>query len=233
MTDIAGTPTETIEGLVEAQHEAAVLALTDSMGNPLDAVAWISAHVAATEMVLHPAVQHRSDGRRLVADQRRIDRRLVSATWDLDRRLTGDVHHAAASRRAVAQAVLRRLEEHAAAERRLLDALATLDAGAVRQLLKDLQEATAHAPSRPHPLTPVGVPGMRLTIRLESLIDRVRDALDARHVPLPRVRRRPLVPGRWGTYALGGVEAFPAELGSDADSSGGRGHRSHEDDSPP
>ena len=215
MTDIAGAPTETIEGLVEAHHDAAVLALTGSAGDPLDAVAWISAHIAATEMVLHPAVLHRPDGRRLVADQRRIDRRLVSATWDLDRRLTGDVHHAGASPRAVAEVVLHRLDDHAAAERRLLDALATLDAGAVRQLTKVLGEATGHAPTRPHPLSPVGVPGMRLTIRLESLIDRVRDGLDARHVPVPRRRRPRLVPGRWGTYALGGVEAFPAERDSD------------------
>jgi hypothetical protein len=233
MTDITGAPTETIERLVEAQHDAAVLALTDSAGEPLDAVGWISAHVAATEMVLHPAVPTRPDRRRLVANQRRVDRRLVSATWDLDRRLTGDVHHAAASRHAVAQAVLRRLDEHAAAERQLLDALATLDAGTVRQLRDKLEKATMHAPTRPHPLTPAGAPGWRLAIRLESLVDRVRDALDARHVPVPRVRRQRHVPGRWGNYALGGVDAFPTELGSDIQGSEGPEMRNHDDASTP
>jgi hypothetical protein len=97
----------------------------------------------------------------------------------------------------------------------LLDALATLDADTVRELHRKLETATTHAPTRPHPLTPAGTPGWRLTVRLESLVDSVRDALDARHVPVPRVRRQRHVPGRWGNYALGGVDAFPTGLGSD------------------
>jgi hypothetical protein len=172
-------------------------------------VAWISAHVAAVHRILLPAIA-RGNGGRHVRRQRGIDHELLKATWQVDRALTGDVHNAAVPRDRLLQTLRALLDAHTAAEQAVLDVAARLDDGALRKLRDDLEAATMHAPTRPHPFTP-DKPAGAAVFKLEALVDRVRDALDARHVPVPRRRAPRHIPGRWGLYALGSAEVEPKQ----------------------
>ena len=208
-TSHAATFTD-LRRLIEQQHDAAVRALTDPRQDPLDAVAWISAHVAVSERVLYRAVRRaRRDRRGIIRTQCAIDRELLHATWQLDRGLTGDVHNAALPTARLLDAVRRHLDEHVTGERRLLDLIGDLDEQMVRRVHDDLTRAIIHAPTRPHPSTPTAAASTAVAFRIGAAIDRIRDALDARHVPVPRRQRAHHAPGRWGYYALGTAAVYP------------------------
>lgn len=195
--------------LVERHHDAAARALRDP-GQSLDAVAWISAHLAAVDRVLYPAVRRgQPNGRRVLRAQCSTDRRLLDAVWRLDRRLTGDGRNASLTLPAALASVQQHLDDHSAGERRLLDAVADLDEATRRGVVTRLREMTERAPTRPHPLAPHAPGVATLAFRIDALVDGVRDALDARHIPVPRRRRRPRAPGRWGLYALGAANLYP------------------------
>ncbi len=211
-----------LDALVERHHREAYEALEDPGHRVLDAVGWISAHVAAADRVLYPAARPLlPDGGALLRAQRMTDRRLLAATWRLDRRLTGAVTHVRLPVDALTNEVERWLGRHLEGEQRLLDAVRELEQESRRRLVERLATATAHAPTRPHPLAPhARVLGVA-AFRLDAAIDRIRDTLDTRHVPVPRPERAPVAPGRWGLYALGvvqreGPDAAPSRGGSDS-----------------
>ncbi|MEX2289451.1 MAG: hemerythrin domain-containing protein [Mycobacteriales bacterium] len=184
-------------------HDRALAALEDRVG-PLAAVAWCSAHLAATDRVLYAAGKRRlPGGRGRVNALRAVDRSLQQALCRLDRRLTGDVHVADVPIATLADEVRDRLRQHAEAERELVEALSTaLTAPEREKLAHRLARAMATAPSRPHPHnrhTPLST----LLCWADALVDRVRDAMDNRVDPTGRPARVVRPPGRWGCYLMG------------------------------
>jgi hypothetical protein len=47
--------------------------------------------------------------------------------------------------------------------------------------------------------------------RLDGLRDRILDVMDGRRVPVPRLAKRHITPGRWGSYFLGQPHEQSAE----------------------
>jgi len=188
---------------VEHAHRHAGAALDDPAQNPLAAVTWGSAHLAAVTRVLHPlACRTLPDGRERVRAQAVTDRRLELALWQLDRRLTGDVQLQRVGVPALVASVRRALDAHAAQERELVGDLAEqLTLEQREELGQDLEKALVRAPTRPHPDTHHG----RLAFWVDGIADRVRDGLDSRTVPTPRRVAVPRPMTRWGAYALGGA----------------------------
>ena len=191
---------------VEHAHRHAGAALDDPAQNPLAAVTWCSAHLAAVTRVLHPlACRTLPDGRERVRAQAATDRHLELALWQLDRRVTGDVQLQGVAVPALVAAVRRALDAHVEQERSLVrDLSERLTPEQREQLGEDLEAALMRAPTRPHPDTRHGRLVGGLAFWVDGIADRIRDSMDSRTVPTPRRApvRRPVT--RWGAYALGG-----------------------------
>lgn len=173
-------------------------------GDPVAAIAWCSAHLAAADRVLHPVAQRRlPGGRRRLRCVRAEDHLLQQALCRLDRRLTGAVHLTGIPVGVLVQKVREHLHAHIAAEDELVDCLVPLLAPEERQdLAVRMVTATAAAPTRPHPHTRhTALSG--LVARVDAAVDRVRDVMDNRVAPTTREPRPPLRPGRWGCYLMG------------------------------
>lgn len=186
-------------------HEAAAAALADDQADSLAAVTWLATHLGAVHRVLHPVLSRRlpegGDRVKVLAD---VDRQLQRALWRLDRRLTGDVHGAGREVRALEDTVTAALRQHARQEAAAVEDLVRLLSGPEQDdLAERLEHAARHAPTRPHPDTPVRGPAAALAYRIDAGADALRDLMDNRHVPSPRDVRPPLVPGRWGSYVMG------------------------------
>ncbi|HVS69453.1 MAG TPA: hypothetical protein VHE56_12945 [Mycobacteriales bacterium] len=181
-------------------HDQADQLLADPEGSRLEVVTWLSAHIAAFEHAVYPTVKRRAtDGASLVDADRAVVSRLARTLRMLDRRHSGDVLAGGLSADRLGQRVRDLVADHRQVQARILDALErSLDAGAMQQLAREYEDALAHAPTRPHPHLHSGV-----MFRLDAIWDRVLDTMDGRHVPLPRVRRKQIRPGRWGAYLLG------------------------------
>lgn len=204
-----------LDGLAEP-HQRVHAALDDPQQGLLVAVGWAAAHLAAVERVLYPAAARvLPDGRARVRAQRSADRRLQQALWRLDRRLTGDVRLAGTPVDGLAQGVRPPLAAHEAGERVLVERLAdALDPDEQQALVRALDAAMEHAPSRPHPDTPHGRLLSRPAYWLDARADRFRDLMDNRLGPLPHQvvpRRR----GRWASYlmALPPIPEDPSRAG--------------------
>jgi hypothetical protein len=191
---------------VEHAHRHAGAALDDP-AQPLAAVTWGSAHLAAVTRVLHPlACRTLPDGRERVRAQAATDRRLELALWQLDRRLTGDVQLQRTGVPTLVAAVRRALDAHAEQERALVRELSErLTPEQREQLGQDLERALVRAPTRPHPDTRHGRLVGGLAFWADGIVDRVRDSLDSRTVPTPHRVAVPRPVTRWGAYALGGA----------------------------
>lgn len=190
---------------LEQPHLRAAEALDVPGRGALDAVGWLSAHLAAVDYAVHPAMRRAVPrARALLREQRQADHRLHDALWLLDRRLTGDVHTARLPIDTILDTIRTALAEHGAAEHNLVAALAdVLSAEQQQQLADRLAAAMMRAPTRPHPLTPhAGMPGS-LAFRIDALVDQIREGLDSRTVPTPRRVAAPHPAGRWGMYLLG------------------------------
>jgi hypothetical protein len=188
---------------VEHAHSNAAAALDDPAQTPLAAVTWGSAHLAATQRVLHPlACRTLPDGRERVRAQCATDHHLELALWQLDRRLTGDVQLQSVAVPELVAAVRRALDAHAAQERLLLSDLSEhLTPEQHDAVARDLARSLLRAPTRPHPDTHHG----RLAFWVDGIADRMRDSMDSRTVPTPRRVATPRPMTRWGAYALGGA----------------------------
>jgi len=198
---VSGTDHPFLDTLSEA-HQQALDALTAEL--PLDAVVWLSAHVAACQHTVHRVAA------RMPAAARAL-RTLQAADLELERMLRRvEQHHAGDSLAAQLDeerldTVLRRaLDAHADAERDLVNGLMErLDGPDADKLTASYDEALRQAPTRPHPHTPHrGMLGA-LAFRVDAIRDKVMDTMDGRHVPAPRKERHALQPGRWGNYVLG------------------------------
>ena len=195
------------QALTDVKHayERAFAALDDLDVSSLAAVTWASAHLAAAQKALYPvATRTLVDGVDRVRVQLAADHRLQQVLWQLDRRLTGDVHLSSLSVAVLEAGVRRMLQEHVVGERSLItDLEAVLDVQQRRALGVGLARAMLRGPTRPHPSTPHGRFSSRLSFRYDGVLDRARDGLDSRIVPTPHRTgaSRPMT--RWGAYALG------------------------------
>jgi hypothetical protein len=181
-------------------HEEADRLLADPEGSRLEVVAWLSAHTAAFERAVYPAVKrHVPEGSALVKADREVVARLLRALRMLERRHSGDILATGLSSARLGERVSDLVTEHREVLGSILDALdRSLDQEALRELARAYEDALAHAPTRPHPYL-----HSRLMFRLDALRDRILDTMDGRHDPLPRVRRQRIRPSRWGAYLLG------------------------------
>lgn len=191
---------------VEHAHQEAARGFTGDRRAMLEAVSWLSAHLAAVGRVVHPAASRAlPDGRQRVADQQRSALELQRVLWQLDRHLTGDVR----SSHVAIPVLLRRLEaqlaRHERGERALLVRLTqALPAERLAALGTAYADALADGPTRPHPHT-IDRPGLRrVAFALEAAADRIRDALDSRHSPTRSPAPPPRPQGRWTVYLFGG-----------------------------
>lgn len=186
--------------LVRPEAEAERL-LATSGPEQLEAVAWLSAHLAALDHTVDPVIRRAiPDGRHLVAAHREVAARLMRCLRAVERHHSGDVLAAGLSPDKLGETLRALLEEHRAMESRLIDALSeALPADDQDALVETYKHALVHAPTRPHPHTSHG----DLMFRLDGLRDRVLDAMDGRSVPVPRLPRNRITPGRWGAYLLG------------------------------
>lgn len=192
-------------GTLADAHQHAVDALAAS--EPLDAVVWLSAHLAAEQRTLQRSAAH------LPAAARAL-RALRAADLELERVLRrAEQHHAGDSLAAQLDedrlgAMLRRaLDAHSNAERELVAGLIErIDPDDAEELMASYDAALRQAPTRPHPHTPHrGLLGA-VAFKVDAMRDRVMDTMDGRHVPSPRKERRSVRPGRWGRYVLGEME---------------------------
>ncbi len=188
--------------LTRAHTEASKL-LEAADGPPLDIVAWLSAHIAAFNHAVYPTVRRRiPDGSELIAADRVIVNKLARSLRIMERRHSGDILAAGLSSERLTARLTDLVRTHQAVQGRILDQLEKcLDADDVSDLADAYESALAHAPSRPHPHFARG----GLMFRLDALRDRLLDTMDGRHVPIPRLTRRRIIPGRWGNYFLGGT----------------------------
>ena len=194
--------------VVEDAHEQASAALLPGTARPLDAVVWLSAHLAAVNHSVRPVVEHVLGPAGLLRDElRRHDLELERVLRMAERRYCGAALAAGLDRERLRAALLDRLQAHAGAEHERLTALAgKLSAEQQRAVAGDYLDALVKAPTRPHPHVPHDGLAASIAFRVDAIRDRVLDTMDGRHVPLPRQPREHHEPGRWGSYLLGRMQ---------------------------
>jgi hypothetical protein len=174
---------------------------------PLDAVVWLSAHVAAAQRTIHPTGRHSPGGALALRTLRTADGALEHVLRRAEQHFSGDGLAAQLDEQRLDHALRQALAAHDRAERALVRLLADdADAGQLAAVAAAYADALEHAPTRPHPHAPHrGLLGAA-AFRVDAWRDRVMDTMDGRHVPAPRASRPTLAPGKWGRYLLGDME---------------------------
>jgi hypothetical protein len=176
--------------------------LLESSGSvPLDAMAWLSAHIAAVDHAVYPVVRRSvPDGRHVVEQQRAIASRLARTLRVVERRHSGDALASGLDSAQMLAVLHEHIDAHKAGQSELVGLLEEALSDAEQAIvIKAYQHALEHAPTRPHPHLGRG----GLVFRIDALRDRLLDVMDGRNVSVPRVARRQITPGRWGSYWLG------------------------------
>jgi hypothetical protein len=188
---------------IETAHERVLSAFAD--GDVASGIVWLSAHLAAVDRVVHPAIRrHLPRGDNRLADLKRARNTLQRDLRALEQLVAGDVHARGVVANAVVDDVHARLRGHADAEHALIDELArALGPDRSAELSGHYARALADGPTRPHiHKAHDGLAG-RLWFSIDRIRDHVLDVLDSRRVPIPRQRSARRSVGRWGHYALG------------------------------
>ncbi len=209
----------TLSSAVQQPHDEAYKAMDDPESGPLCTVTWCSAHLAAVGRVVYPAARkHLPDGVSRVRALLEVDRRLQQALWRLDRRVTGDVHLSHIPEDVLEDRVREWLDRHAELERPLIaDLRAALGEQQERELVQKLADVMPHAPTRPHPDTPRFLALSTLAFKLDAMADHLRDVMDNRQIPTPRLVKPTLKPGLWGSYLMGRTYQEPSAQRDPAD----------------
>jgi hypothetical protein len=168
---------------------------------PLDIVAWLSAHIAALDHAVYPVAKDvLPDGAEIVKTHREITGRITRTLRVIERHHSGDALASSLSSDKLFAGLRELVEEHHSAESALMDQLVeAMNAPAQAKLIVSYESALEHAPTRPHPHLSRG----GLMFRIDGLRDRILDAMDGRHVPVPRLTKERIKPGRWGSYFMG------------------------------
>src|SRR3954447_5764907 len=194
--------------VVEDAHKQAGAALTAGASSPLDAVVWLSAHLAAVGRAITPVATRRLGETAAVRrEAHRRDLELERMLRIAERRHSGDVLASGLDSERLRTSIIARVDAHAQIEHARLAALADLlDEDEQRRLAEAYLDALVKAPTPPHPHPPPhGVAGA-IAFRVDAVRDRLLDTMDSRHVPLPRAPRETRTPGRWGSYLLGQMQ---------------------------
>jgi len=206
------TPTDSVLScVVEDAHTQALASLTAETGRPLDAVVWLSAHLAAVAHTIRPVASRRlGEPAAALRDITRRDVELERMLRIAERRHSGDALAAGLDTEQLRLSMLERLHAHAETEHARLAALSeALSVEEERSLAEAYLDALVKAPTRPHPHLPHhGVVGA-IAYRVEAVRDHLLDTMDGRHVPLPRATHEPRTHGRWGSYLLGQMQPGP------------------------
>ena len=191
----------TLRAALSQAFDQAEQFLSSNEGPPLDAVVWLSAHIAAFERAIYPAIKKAlPDGGELIAVDRAAAGRLAKALRIMERRHSGDVLASGLSSERLAERIADLVRVQRTEQSLIISRLEqTLDGPATKALVEEYAAALSHAPTRPHPHLSRG----GLMFRIDALRDRILDTMDGRHVPIPRLSRRRITPGRWGHYLLG------------------------------
>jgi hypothetical protein len=168
--------------LCEAHHSA-----YDALagGRDVDAIVWVSAHLAVSYRLLHREAAKVAGLEDLLAQQRRIDRRLERAARILERRHAGDGLVAGLDPRRLRRELLVAIEDHVAGEQLLLERLhGAWPVEHAAEMCASYARLLAGSPTRPHPHMPRRGAAGRVAYRLEAWRDHVLDTLDSRHIPV-------------------------------------------------
>ena len=186
--------------LTQAFEEADKL-LGSGDSPPLDVVVWLSAHIAAFERAVYPAIRRAlPDAGELIAVDRGAAARLAKALRIMERRHSGDVLASGLSSDRLAERIADLVRIQKTEQGLIISRLEqALDGPAASALVDAYAAALSHAPTRPHPHLSRG----GLMFRLDAIRDKILDTMDGRHVPVPRLSRERITPGRWGNYLLG------------------------------
>jgi hypothetical protein len=186
--------------ITHAEAEAERLLATAGTA-PLDVVAWLSAHIAALDHAVYPVAKDvLPDGPEVIKTHREITGRITRTLRVIERRHSGDALASGLSSDKLFAGLRELVEEHHIAESALMDRLVeTMNPPEQSKLIASYESALEHAPTRPHPHLSRG----GLMFRFDGLRDRILDAMDGRHVPVPRLRKEHIKPGRWGSYFMG------------------------------
>jgi hypothetical protein len=200
-----------LRAVEDAAHQALAV-LADPAAPLLDAVVWVSAHLAAVHHVVNPELC-----RHLGADS--VDEvvagavRLEHILRELEQQLAGDALAAHSDQAHLVQSLANELTAHVLAEGNLLSQLGErVSPEEQRRLIATFQRALAHGPTRPQPHAPHGRALGGLAFRFNGPRDRLMDTLDSRHVPTRRRSPFTVKPSPWGDYLLGA-----SRTNSDAD----------------
>lgn len=200
--------TDPLTRSIAAAHDRAQAILTGSGDGAMDAVVWLSAHLAAMEHVVYPVMadlltEQRADLARL----RPLTRRMLRGLRTLEQRHAGDGQMAGRSVEELHERLLTTMDAHVALECALLTRLvAALGDDATVGLARRYEAAVGRGPTRPHPHGPHRGRLGGIAYALDALRDHVLDVLDSRNLPLPKDEPAQREVGRWGRYLLGGVD---------------------------
>ena len=190
-----------LAAVADTAHAGALSALDDK--RYLDAVVWLSAHLAAMQHTVHRA----SKRTRSLAEARAADRGLEALLRRAEQHFAGDSLAAGIDHVELDSALRRAFDVHCRTEKALLDELAeSLPAEQLAGLVASYASALRHAPTRPHPHVPHRGALGALAFRIDALRDKMMDTMDGRHVPAPREAPFRKEPGRWGSYLLGEMQ---------------------------
>jgi len=193
-----------VGALADAHQKAGDALAADQ---PLDAVVWLSAHLAACLHTVHRAAKQVGAAEPALLALRSADRELERLLRQAEQHHAGDSLAAQLDGKRLETHLHAAIETHARAEADLVRALVEgLDTTDVETLMSAYAEALRQAPTRPHPHAPHrGMLGAA-AFRIDALRDKVMDTMDGRNVPSPRRTREPARAGRWGRYVLGEME---------------------------
>lgn len=168
----------------------------------LQAVAWLSAHLAAMQHSIHPIIRHRlDDGAVLEAELRTSTHNLMALLRLVERHEGGDLLAAHVDVARLTDDLRSAMNLHVDFERHVAEQLtAVLDPHEQTELVAAYDAALRTAPTRPH--LHLTHPGF-LTPAIywfERARDKLLDTMDGRHVPVPRKVRQPVERGRWSHY---------------------------------
>lgn len=198
MTTQPTIDTSSVTAAVDAAHAGALAAMDDQ--RYLDAVVWLSAHLAAMQRSVHRAARRSP----YLAEVRAADRGLETVLRRVEQHFAGDGLAAQFDESELDGALRRSFELHCRTEKALIDDLTeSLPLEQLPALATAYADALRHAPTRPHPHVPHnGILGA-VAFRIDAWRDKVMDTMDGRHVPAPRDEPTRKTPGRWGNYLLG------------------------------
>jgi len=189
---------------IEDGHERAFAVLDDPNGSLLDAVVWLSAHLAAVQHVVRPAALRVLGDTPSVTALDRGTVRVERTVRSLEQLASGDGLAAGVDEGWLTRELTRAVNAQADREHRILGRLANdMPPKEQAELVAAYRRALEQAPTRPHPHTPHTGRWGALAFWVDARRDRIMDTLDSRHVPTPHRARAQVKTGRWSDYLLG------------------------------